>query len=99
MPDVLRPERPVDAPGREPFHGYSTACLRHRRTKRLASAGLVPADEGEVLRAEEHAAVQADERQPLGFAPGRADPNESVRRSRRCAIMRVYVRRRPQQAR
>ena len=46
MPDVLRADGPVDAPGRqmrsrEPFHGCSTACLRHRRTKRLASAGLV----------------------------------------------------------
>ena len=26
---------------RDPFQGCSTACLRHRRTKRLASAGLV----------------------------------------------------------
>ena len=58
--------------------GCSTACLRHRRTKRLASAGFVrPMRRG--TGAEEHAAVEADQRQPLGFAARPARPYESVR--------------------
>ncbi len=38
-----------------------------------------PADEREVLGAEEHAAVQADQRQPLGFATVPAEPHDGRR--------------------
>ena len=69
MPDVLDPEHPVHAPRRDPadaepgavprlFDGVLAAApdeaVRERR--------IGPADEGEVLGAEEHAAVEADQR-------------------------------------
>ena len=86
MADVLRAERAIDAPGRHPadaepgavprlFDGVSAAPA----DEAVGERRIGPADEGDVLRAEEHAAVQADERQPLGFATRPSDPYESVR--------------------
>ena len=86
VPDVLGPERLVDAPGRDPADAEPGAVprlfdgvLAAPADEAVGERGIRPADEREVLGAEEHAAVEADQRQPLGFAAGPAGPHESVR--------------------
>ncbi len=90
MPDVLDAEHPVDAPRRdsaEPEPGAVPRLLDRMLAappnEAVGERGISPADEGEVLGAEEHAAVQADERQPLGFAKGPSVRHQSRRRSNR----------------
>ena len=92
MPDVFGPEHPIDSPRRdaaepEPgavprlFDGVSAAPPHEAVGERR----IGPADEGEVLGAEEHAAVQADQRQPSVRAASRissARPHSGTRCSR-----------------
>ena len=90
MPDVLGPEHPIDSPRRdsaEPEPGAVPRLLDRMLTappnEAVGERRIGPADEGKVLGAEEHAAVQADERQPLGFAKGPSVRHQSRRRSNR----------------
>ena len=86
VPNVLGPEHPVDAPGRDPAEAEPGAVprlfdgvLAAPADEAVGERRIRPADEGEVLGAEEHAAVRSDQRQPLGFAARPAGPHESVR--------------------
>ena len=86
MPDVLRADGPVYAPRRDPADAEPGAVprlldrvLAAAPDEAVGERRVGPANEGEILRAEEHAAVQADQRQPLGLAAGPAGPDESVR--------------------
>ena len=77
MADVLDSEHPIDPPRRnsaEPEPGAVPRLLDRMfaapPNEAVREGRIGPADEGEVLGAEEHAAVQGDERQPLRFAAG-----------------------------
>ena len=66
MPDVLGPEHPIDSPRRdsaEPEPGAVPRLLDRMLTappnEAVGERRIGPADEGKVLGAEEHAAVQA----------------------------------------
>ena len=65
VPDVLRAERPVDAPGRDPADaepgavpGLFDGVLAAPADEAVGERRIGPADEGEILGAEEHAARQ-----------------------------------------
>ena len=108
MPDVLDPEHPIDPPRRDPAEPEPRAVprlldrvLTAPSDEAVRERRIGPADEGEVLRAEEHAAVQADERQPLRLAAGPAvrhqrsrpivemsDHQPASRAPRLCRVMR-----------
>ena len=74
MPDVLDPERPIQGPRRDPAQpepGPIPRLLDRRLAapphETVGQRRIRPADEDEILRAEEHAPVEADQRQPLGW--------------------------------
>ena len=69
MADVLGPDQPVDAPRRDPADAEPLAVPRlfdgvfaAAADEAVGERRIGPAYEGEVLGAEEHAAVQADQR-------------------------------------
>ena len=77
--DVLNPEQLVDPPCRDAAQTEPGAVpllfncvLSAAADEAVRQRGIGAADEGEVLGAEEHAAVQADQRQPLCLATGPA---------------------------
>ena len=86
MTDVLRAEHSVDTLRRNPAEPEPGAVPRLLDRmfaapphEAVGERRIGPADEGEVLGAEEHAAVQADHRQPLRFAAGPPVRHQRIR--------------------